>query len=312
MLLSYDESYCKAFIKVLNFNLEIEENILIDVIEKVLNKQNEHCVEIDSELNKIVIIKMSYNYSSNGSQQPSGEAFYTDPSVYEFGQFDYSEQEFNTSQQKPVMNPMIPTPQLFTPSSVGHFDSDPFTGMSSSQSTDPYADEPPLLEELGINFDQIRLKTLAVLNPFRSTDASILHDSDLAGPLVFCLAFGCFLLVSGKVHFGYIYGFGGLGCVSIYMLLNLMSSPNIPISISCTVSVLGYCLLPMVVLSGLSMVISLKTAIIGTVCALLAIFWCALSASKLFVIALSLHNQQALVAYPCALLYGVFALLTVF
>jgi hypothetical protein len=39
------------------------------------------------------------------------------------------------------------------------------------------------------------LQTLAVLNPFRTTDASILQDSDLAGPLVFCLAFGAFLLL---------------------------------------------------------------------------------------------------------------------
>jgi len=250
---------------------------------------------------------MSYNINNYGGHQSSSDQFYTDPSGYEFGQFDYGDQEYNTAQS----NQNMASPQLFTPSPIQQFDADPFTGMPSSSTNDPYAEEPPLLEELGINFDHIRQKTLAVLNPFRKTDATILHDSDLAGPLVFCLAFGCFLLVSGKVHFGYIYGFGGLGCVSIYMLLNLMSSPNIPISISCTVSVLGYCLLPMVVLSGLSIVISLK-AVIGTVSALLAIFWCALSASKLFVIALSLHNQQALVAYPCALLYGVFALLTVF
>jgi hypothetical protein len=39
------------------------------------------------------------------------------------------------------------------------------------------------------------LQTLAVLNPFRTTDASILQDTDLAGPLVFCLALGAFLLL---------------------------------------------------------------------------------------------------------------------
>ena len=200
---------------------------------------------------------------------------------------------------------------MFAPSPVGGLDADPFNGMPSQRTTDPYAEEPPLLEELGINFDQIVQKTYAVLNPFRKPEPNILQDSDLAGPLVFCLAFGCFLLVSGKVHFGYIYGFGALGCVSIYMLLNLMSPPETGLSMSCTISVLGYCLLPMVVLSGLSMVISLK-ALIGTISAFMAISWCAMSASKLFVIALSLHNQQALVAYPCALLYGVFALLTVF
>lgn len=177
---------------------------------------------------------------------------------------------------------------------------------------DPYADEPPLLEELGINFDHILQKTLAVINPLRKTDASILSESDLIGPLVFCLAFGCFLLLCGKIHFGYIYGIGVLGCLSIYLLLNLMSPPNMQLSLACTVSVLGYCLLPMVILSGISVVITLNNWMIGYIIAITAIIWCSLSASKLFVIALSLQNQQALIAYPCALFYGVFALLTLF
>lgn len=38
-------------------------------------------------------------------------------------------------------------------------------------------------------------QTLAVLNPFRGADQQILQDSDMAGPLVFCLALGGFLLL---------------------------------------------------------------------------------------------------------------------
>lgn len=98
----------------------------------------------------------------------------------------------------------------------------------------------------------------------------------------------------------------------MYALLNLMSSSDVPISVANTVSVLGYCLLPMVLLSGLSVVINLNNGLIGTILSFLTVSWCAWSASKLFVTALSLHNQQPLVLYPCALLYGVFALLTVF
>jgi len=37
-----------------------------------------------------------------------------------------------------------------------------------------------------------------------------------------------------------------------------------------------------------------------------------MAASKLFVTALSMDLQQLLIAYPCALLYGVFALITIF
>jgi len=61
---------------------------------------------------------------------------------------------------------------------------------------------------------------------------------------------------SGKVHFGYIYGIGVVGCLAMYALLNLMSLAGV--SVSCTVSVLGYCLLPMVFLSVFSVLISLQ------------------------------------------------------
>lgn len=50
----------------------------------------------------------------------------------------------------------------------------------------------------------------------------------------------------------------------------------------------------------------------GTVLALFIIGWCSLSASKIFTSALAMEGQQLLIAYPCALLYGLFALLAVF
>lgn len=39
------------------------------------------------------------------------------------------------------------------------------------------------------------LQTLTVLNPFRSAEAAAMQDTDFAGPLVFCLTFGAFLLL---------------------------------------------------------------------------------------------------------------------
>ena len=174
---------------------------------------------------------------------------------------------------------------------------------------DSFEEEPPLLEELGINPDHIIQKTLAVLNPFRNTDAEILQDADLAGPLVFCFLFGSFLLLSGKVHFSYIYGIGVLGCIGMYSLLNLMAPSGV--YFATIVSVLGYCLLPMVGLSGINVIFSLK-GIAGLSLSLVAIAFCSLSASKLFITALNMEHQQPLVAYPCALLYSVFALITIF
>ena len=49
--------------------------------------------------------------------------------------------------------------------------------------------------ELGINFTHIRAKSLTVLNPFRRVDERIMDDADLAGPLLFIICFGTFLLL---------------------------------------------------------------------------------------------------------------------
>ncbi|KAH1169510.1 protein YIPF7 isoform X2 [Mauremys reevesii] len=181
--------------------------------------------------------------------------------------------------------------------------------LSHSSYADSFDEEPPLLEELGINFDHIWQKTLTVLNPIKPADGSIMNETDLTGPMVFCLALGATLLLAGKVHFGYVYGISAVGCLGIHALLNLMSIAGV--SYGCVASVLGYCLLPMVVLSSCAVFFSLQ-GILGTSLALIIIGWCSLSASKIFISALAMEGQQLLVAYPCALLYGLFALLTVF
>ena len=180
---------------------------------------------------------------------------------------------------------------------------------ANNADSDEFANEPPLLEELGINLDHIIQKTLTVLNPLRSPPREAAGDADLAGPLVFCLAFGSLLLLTGKVHFNYIYGIGLMGCVANYGLLTLMSQA--PVSITVVVSVLGYCILPIVVLSAFSVLISL-TGILGNIFSILAVIWSSWSASKLFVTAFEMDNQQWLVAYPCGMLYAVFALITMF
>ena len=70
-------------------------------------------------------------------------------------------------------------------------------------------------------------------------------------------------------------------------------------------------MLPMCFLSGLAALISLK-GLIGIIVSLLVVTWSAFSSSKLFVSVLAMYDQQPLVAYPCALMYGVFAVLAVF
>eukprot|EP01112_Ceratiomyxa_fruticulosa_P019880 TRINITY_DN660_c0_g3_i2.p1 TRINITY_DN660_c0_g3~~TRINITY_DN660_c0_g3_i2.p1 ORF type:complete len:238 (-),score=45.30 TRINITY_DN660_c0_g3_i2:674-1387(-) len=211
-----------------------------------------------------------------------------------------------------TINPSLPTqansPQQVTPfaSSFGQFISQ---AKNTSYNTGSFEDEPPLLEELGINFSHIKMKSMSVLNPLNKMDSHIMDDTDLAGPLFFCLLLGCFLLLSGKVHFGYIYGLGAVGCASMYGVLNLMSERDV--DVYRVISVLGYCLLPMVLLAFISLLFPLN-GIFGYICAGLTIAWCTHCASLMFVTVLSLVEQRLLVAYPTGLLYTCFALLTIF
>lgn len=68
---------------------------------------------------------------------------------------------------------------------------------------------------------------------------------------------------SGKPQFGYIYGLALLGSISLYCLLNLMSEQGI--DAYRVLSVLGYCLLPMVGVGALSVVITLECVIVLSV-----------------------------------------------
>lgn len=239
-----------------------------------------------------------YNYDMGEAEQF--------PAAPQFGQFDY------TQSASAASGPQYPDPAYYSPAPPNTYTGSIMTPDANTQyagETSDFENEPPLMEELGINFEHICHKTLAVLNPLKQANTEIMQDTDLAGPLVFCFAFGGSLLLSGKVHFGYIYGIGVVGCLAMYALLNLMSL--VSVSVTCIVSVLGYCLLPMVLLSFFSVVMSLQ-GMVGTALTVVCVLWCSISASKLFVSALTMDRQQLLVAYPCALVYGVFALLTVF
>ncbi|XP_067004621.2 protein YIPF7 [Anabrus simplex] len=186
---------------------------------------------------------------------------------------------------------------------------------NSPESVPEEEEEPPLLEELGIDTDQIILKSVAVLNPFQgsgTTDVStFVHDNDLAGPIVFCIAMAaCIFFSGGKAQFGYVYGFAVTGCIMMYILLNLMTTTQ-DVTLTAVASILGYCLLPVVILSALGIFISLRNPV-GYVLSLVAVVFCSMSASRFFVSLLGDTNQRILIAYPCALLYGVFDLITIF
>ena len=206
---------------------------------------------------------------------------------------------------------MAPAPSARS-SGVGYGGGGIARSISSTLLGEGEADEPPILEELGINFEHIKMKTKIVLWPKRAMITStspIVHDDDFAGPFLFCLLLGTLLLFKGKVHFGTIYAVFLIGWLGIYAVLNLMSQKGI--GLSCTASVIGYSLIPIVFLAALSVPFEMR-GVAGAVCIPLAVLWCANAASLFFVAALDADDRRWLLAYPVALFYTCFALISIF
>ena len=82
-----------------------------------------------------------------------------------------------------------------------------------------------------------------------------MNVTDLARPMVFCLAFGATLLLAGKIQFGYVCGISALGCLEMFLSTKLSMTG---VSFGCVASVRGYCLLPMILLSSFAVIFSLQ------------------------------------------------------
>jgi hypothetical protein len=182
-----------------------------------------------------------------------------------------------------------------------------------------FTDEPPLLEELGINVEHILLKTKAVVIPFRrfqphsalfSDPQLIVEDADLAGPLALALLLGGELLLTGQLSFGYIYGFGVFGCLAMTVILNLMS-PETPVSFWTVTSILGYALLPVNLLAAVKILV-LGNDFCTRIFAVPAVLWSTTASTRLLEYGCGLASQRYLLAYPIALLYSAFVLITIF
>ena len=170
-------------------------------------------------------------------------------------------------------------------------------------------EELPLLEELGINPQNIKNKIIGVIT-LKRIDKKFLEESDMAGPLLIFLLFAFSLVLQYKINFGYIYGISLFGSILLFLLLNLMSKNN-GIILYNTISVLGYCLIPIVLLSFIAVFLDMKNVLGGILC-VVAIVLSSLNASRFFEIGLEMYSQRWLIFYPVALFYTCFVLVTIY
>ncbi|OMO82177.1 hypothetical protein CCACVL1_12045 [Corchorus capsularis] len=153
------------------------------------------------------------------------------------------------------------------------------SGVSGSASFD---DEEPLLDELGIHPDQIWHKTKSILNPFR-VNSTVHKDSDLSGPIFLYLALCLFQLLAGKIQFGVILGWIVVSSIFLYIVFNMLAGRNGNLDLHTCTSVIGYCMLPVVILSAASLFIPQGTNIIRYAMAGGFVLWATRACTNLMV-----------------------------
>jgi hypothetical protein len=110
-----------------------------------------------------------------------------------------------------------------------------------------FPDEPPLLEELGVDFSQIARRAKSAMNPLPSRKATreTSKDDDLAGPLIVFGLIATLHALQGKLHYGYILGWSAIASGLTCWLLNQLTAQSNNdagenLSLSRTASVIGY------------------------------------------------------------------------
>ncbi|XP_059628429.1 uncharacterized protein LOC132271157 [Cornus florida] len=212
-------------------------------------------------------------------------------------------------------NPSIPFMSFDMSSAAAStsFSNPQFAGSSGSSVGigGAFEDEPPLLEELGINTKQIWNKTVSIMNPFR-VKVDLHEDADLSGPFLFLMAFGLFQLLAGKLHFGIILGWVTVASLFLYVVFNMLAGRNGNLDLYRCLSLIGYCLLPIVILSAVSLFLPQGGVAIFAMAGVFVI-WSTWVCTRLLVELASCGDEhRGLIAYACFLIYMLFSLLVIF
>ncbi|RRT72748.1 hypothetical protein B296_00026631 [Ensete ventricosum] len=193
------------------------------------------------------------------------------------------------------------------------FDLGPAPSSSSFSAPVPgsFEDEPPLLEELGIDTRQIWCKTSSILNPLR-VEAHLHDHADLSGPFLFLMLFGLFQLLAGKLHFGVLLGWVTVATLFLYAVFNLLAGRSGNLDLHRCLSLVGYCMLPMAIFSAASLFVPRGGVTIFAMAAVLVLWSTRVCTGLLVELASCGDELRGLVAYTCCLVYAGFSLLVIF
>jgi protein YIPF5/7 len=185
-------------------------------------------------------------------------------------------------------------------------------GFSAAPS---FEDEPPILEELGIDLQAILKKSRSVL--IGRVGADSLKDVDMGGPLLFAAGLAALHLLHGKLHFGVILGWSAVSFTAFWFIVHQLAGLGSQSNKECIdlyncSACLGYCLLPMLVTNVLAVFLPhasrISIGLFGV-----ASMYCALLAAKLVVKrAPFMAEHFATIAYPALLYYVTLALISLY
>lgn len=164
----------------------------------------------------------------------------------------------------------------------------------------------PLFTELGISFADITKESMVMFNILRqgffATDFKS-ASSDLVGPAIFMVLFAVVLLLNGRIHFAYLYLLSLTSCISMYLLLKLMTPLNI--EFFKVTNILGYSFVPTLLFAIVNLLLPLQRSsrlVVGFFFAL----WSTYIASTVMVGHFQLKKKQLLIAYPILMIYTCF------
>ncbi|XP_057752772.1 uncharacterized protein LOC130970631 [Arachis stenosperma] len=186
-----------------------------------------------------------------------------------------------------------------------------YSGPGTVGGSANFDDEEPLLDELGIHPEQIWSKIRSVLNPFR-VNHTVHKDSDLSGPILLYMSFCLFQLLAGKIQFGVILGWIVVSSIFLYVVFNMLAGRAGNLDLHTCTSVVGYCMLPVVIYSAMSLFLP-QGGIVAIVTASVFVLWATRASTGLIVLlADGGEEHRGLIAYACFLIYTLFSLLVVF
>ncbi|KAG1972678.1 protein YIPF4 [Rhinichthys klamathensis goyatoka] len=162
-------------------------------------------------------------------------------------------------------------------------------------------DTKPLLEELDIDLKDIYYKIRCVLMPMPSLgfNRQVVRDNpDFWGPLAVVLLFSMISIYGQFRVVSWIITIWIFGSLTIFLLARVLGGE---VSYGQVLGVIGYSLLPLIVIAPLLLVIG-GFEVVSTLIKLFGVFWAAYSAASLLV-GDEFKTKKPLLIYPIFLLY---------